>query len=340
MKIKDVYMKMEEAARLAFTSCPQFAPRVAPRRTVPEEGQKPSLGPRHSRHTLLIFSSTGRALFAQSVLQTMAIAAAANRTAIMQPRILTSFRPIASTLGNRVLRPRALSSYAPRPRVMVAATAESANERQDFTVTTPLYYVNAAPHMGSAYPTIAADTLARYQRLRGKRVRFVTGTDEHGEKIALAAAARGMSPQEHCDDIVTEYKKLWEQLSISYDHFVRTTEPKHAEMVKEVLDRVWKKGDIYKADYEGWYCVDCEEFKDEKEMDAAHTCPTHRKPCEHRKEGNYFFRLSKYEAEIQALLSENSTFVQPETRRNEVSSSGGGCGVAVHMAVDVLQQWM
>jgi methionyl-tRNA synthetase len=154
--------------------------------------------------------------------------------------------------------------------------------------------------MGSAYPTIAADVLARYQRLAGRRVRFLTGTDEHGEKIALAAAARGLTPQDHCDGVVADYKALWAALDISNDGFVRTTDPGHEALVAEVLQRVWDRGDIYKAAYSGWYCVDCEEYKDEKELvdlsqdkggsssssssgeGAQHACPTHRKPCQHR----------------------------------------------------------
>ncbi|WIA38275.1 hypothetical protein OEZ86_001615 [Tetradesmus obliquus] len=172
--------------------------------------------------------------------------------------------------------------------------------------------------MGSSYPTIAADVLARFQRLSGKRVRFLTGTDEHGEKIALAAAARSMSPQEHCDNIVQAYKELWAKLDIAYDGFIRTTDSQHEALVQEVLQRVWDKGDIYKASYSGWYCVDCEEYKDEKEMDGEHNCPTHRRPCQHREEENYFFALSKYQAQLEALLEGSGSFVQPASRRNEV----------------------
>mmetsp|Transcript_11687 Transcript_11687/g.20754 ORF Transcript_11687/g.20754 Transcript_11687/m.20754 type:complete len:564 (+) Transcript_11687:10-1701(+) len=188
----------------------------------------------------------------------------------------------------------------------------------DYTITTPLYYVNAPPHMGSAYPTIAADTAARYQRLQGRKVRFITGTDEHGEKIALAAAARGLEPKAHCDDIAQTYQDLWKQLDIKYDAFVRTTSPAHEALVVELLKRAWDKDDIYKANYEGWYCVDCEEFKDEKEMVGEHMCPTHRKPCQHRKEDNYFFRLSRYQKEIEALLASDTGFVEPSVRRNEL----------------------
>lgn len=190
-------------------------------------------------------------------------------------------------------------------------------EQQTYTITTPLYYVNAKPHMGSAYPTIAADVLARYQRLAGRRVRFLTGTDEHGEKIAAAAAARGMSPQEHCDDIATSYQALWAKLDIAPDGFVRTTDAPHEGLVREVLTRVWERGDIYKAAYSGYYCVDCEEYKDETELLPGAECPVHRKPCPHRSEENYFFALSRYQDQIEALI-EGTDFVAPASRRNEV----------------------
>ena len=172
--------------------------------------------------------------------------------------------------------------------------------------------------MGSAYPTIAADALARFHRLHGKKVTFITGTDEHGEKIALAAAKRGLGPKEHCDDIVSSYKQLWKDLHIDYDSFIRTTDPKHEELVKAVLERVWEGGDIYKAQYQGYYCVDCEEYKDEAEMDADHNCPIHRRVCQQRSEENYFFALSKYQTQLEALLTDNPEFVSPEARRNEV----------------------
>lgn len=217
-------------------------------------------------------------------------------------------------------------------------SSESSGE--PFTITTPLYYVNAAPHMGSAYPTIAADVLARYHRLTGRKVRYVTGTDEHGEKIALAAAAQDKSPQQHCDSIVEQYKALWSELDISYDSFIRTTAPQHESLVAEVLQRVWDKGDIYKAAYSGWYCIDCEEYKDEKELlmddsspDKSHQCPTHRKPCQHRSEENYFFALSKYQDQLQQLI-EHTEFVQvrplvsPREQRHNTSASAA-CSIAV-----------
>lgn len=229
--------------------------------------------------------------------------------------------------GHRLsLRPSIAPARQQRPSSLRCQSSDAAGE--PFTITTPLYYVNAAPHMGSAYPTIAADVLARYQRLAGRKVRYITGTDEHGEKIALAAAAQDMSPQQHCDSIVQQYQSLWTDLDISYDSFIRTTAPQHEALVAEVLQRVWDKGDIYKAAYSGWYCVDCEEYKDEKELlmvdesaaaagGGSHQCPTHRKPCQHRSEENYFFALSKYQEQLQELI-EHTDFVQPTSRRNEV----------------------
>ncbi|EFJ50750.1 hypothetical protein VOLCADRAFT_58186 [Volvox carteri f. nagariensis] len=213
----------------------------------------------------------------------------------------------------RRLDVRTCCSSCPSP-----APSSNPPNQDYFTITTPLYYVNAAPHMGSAYPTIAADVASRFQRLLGKRVRFLTGTDEHGEKIAAAASGRGLSPQEHCDDIVAQYTDLWDKLDIQYDRFVRTTESRLAELVVDVLVRCWERGDIYSADYEGWYCVDCEEFKGQSESQPR-GCPTHRKPCQHRKEANYFFRLSKYSKWIEELLSRED-FVQPASRRNELMS--------------------
>lgn len=187
-----------------------------------------------------------------------------------------------------------------------------------FVLTTPLYYVNAPPHMGSAYTTIAADAIARFQRLLGKKVIFITGTDEHGEKIASASAARGWTPSEHCDFVSQSYKALWKDLEISYDKFIRTTDPKHEAVVKEFYTMVFAKGDIYKADYEGIYCVNCEEYKDEKELLENDCCPVHLNPCVRRKEDNYFFALSKYKKQLEEKLQENPDFVQPASRLNEV----------------------
>lgn len=187
-----------------------------------------------------------------------------------------------------------------------------------FVLTTPLYYVNAPPHMGSAYTTIAADAIARFQRLLGKKVIFITGTDEHGEKIATAAASSGSSPSEHCDVVSQAYKELWKDLDIAYDKFIRTTESKHEAIVKEFYSKVLASGDIYRADYEGLYCVNCEEYKDEKELLDNNCCPMHLKPCVSRKEDNYFFALSKYQKRLEETLHQNPGFVQPSYRLHEV----------------------
>lgn len=198
-------------------------------------------------------------------------------------------------------------------------TGQSAEEGEpDYMLTTPLYYVNASPHMGSAYPTIAADALARFQRLQGRRVVFVTGTDEHGEKIALAAAANGRQPKEHCDLVAQDYRDLWHSLNISYDRFVRTTQMQHDKIVTEFFARVWDSGDIYRAEYEGLYCIACEEYKDEKELLEGNCCPIHRSACVSRKEDNFFFALSKYQSQLEELLRSNQDFVRPPFRKNEV----------------------
>lgn len=174
--------------------------------------------------------------------------------------------------------------------------------------------------MGSAYSTIAADAIARFQRLIGKKVIFITGTDEHGEKIATAAAACGSSPNDHCDAISQSYRALWKDLDISYDKFIRTTDPKHEAIVEEFYSRVLANGDIYRADYEGLYCVNCEEYKDEKELLEDNCCPMHLKPCVPRKEDNYFFALSKYQKRLEEILEHNPDFVQPSYRLNEVQN--------------------
>ncbi|CAN7061343.1 unnamed protein product [Brassica oleracea var. botrytis] len=209
---------------------------------------------------------------------------------------------------------------SPRRALYCTSTLESHDNAETFVLTTPLYYVNAPPHMGSAYTTIAADSIARFQRLLGKKVIFITGTDEHGEKIATSAAANGRNPSEHCDLISQSYRTLWKELDIAYDKFVRTTDPKHEAIVKEFYDRVFANGDIYRADYEGLYCVNCEEYKDEKELLQNNCCPVHQMPCVARKEDNYFFALSKYQKPLEEVLSQNPRFVQPSYRLNEVQT--------------------
>lgn len=188
-----------------------------------------------------------------------------------------------------------------------------------FTVTTPLYYVNGLPHIGSAYTTMAADAIARFERLQGKSVMFITGTDEHGQKIQRTAMDNGLEPQIHCDRVAAEFEALWQKLNIQYDRFSRTTSSSHAAIVKEFFGRVWEKGDIYLGEQKGWYCVSCEEFKEERDLLEGNRCPLHpNKEAEWRDEQNYFFRLSKYQAQLEALYQERPDFIQPESRRNEV----------------------
>jgi methionyl-tRNA synthetase len=188
-----------------------------------------------------------------------------------------------------------------------------------FALTTPLYYVNELPHIGSAYTTIAADVIARFQRLRGNSVLLITGTDEHGQKIQQTAERLGRSPQQHADQISAGFQQLWQQLEIHYNRFSRTTDPRHEAIVKEFFERVWQQGDIYLGQQQGWYCVACEEFKEERELLPDHFCALHpNRQAEWRDEQNYFFRLSKYQDRLEALYAEQPGFIQPDYRRNEV----------------------
>ncbi|XP_059317674.1 methionine--tRNA ligase, chloroplastic/mitochondrial [Lycium ferocissimum] len=241
--------------------------------------------------------------------------------------LLNSFNPTTrSYFKNQISFSKKLFSSSSRTALYCTCSSSksgnkdifSSNGGDEFVLTTPLYYVNAPPHMGSAYTTIAADAIARFQRLLEKKVIFITGTDEHGEKIATAAATNGSSPSEHCDVVSQAYKALWKDLDISYDKFIRTTDPKHEAVVKEFYSRVLANGDIYRADYEGLYCVNCEEYKDEKDLLDNNCCPTHLKPCVRRKEDNYFFALSKYQQQLEEVLRQNPGFVQPSYRLNEV----------------------
>ena len=189
-----------------------------------------------------------------------------------------------------------------------------------FYVTTPIYYVNDVPHIGHAYTTIAADTVARFHRLRGYDVFFLTGTDEHGLKIQKSAEEKGVSPKELADRNSGNFKRLWEFLGIEYTKFIRTTDPEHVELVKEVFTKSYENGDIYLGEYEGWYCVGCEEFKSEMELAEGNSCPIHMKPCEYIREPSYFFRLSKYQDKLLELYEEHPEFVRPDYRRNEIIS--------------------
>lgn len=198
---------------------------------------------------------------------------------------------------------------------------ENQASNKKFALTTPLYYVNDVPHIGSAYTTMIADVIARWKRLQGYSVMFITGTDEHGQKIQRTAEAKGLAPQEHCDQIVTSFESLWDKLNIHYDRFSRTTAKPHQSIVKEFFQRVWDQGDIYLDQQIGWYCVACEEFKEERELTENGSCQIHTNlKAEWRDEENYFFRLSKYQQKLAEFYAEKPEFIRPESRRNEVLS--------------------
>ena len=192
-----------------------------------------------------------------------------------------------------------------------------------FYITTPIYYVNAVPHLGTFYSTVVDDALARYHRARdGKEnVFFLTGLDEHGQKIERIAREKAMEPQAYTDEIAEKFKATWKRVGISNDDFIRTTEPRHKAAVAEMWKRLVDAGDIYEAEYEGMYCVGCEAAKTEDEVvtiDGEKVCPIHQRPVERVKEKNYFFRLSKYAPQLLEWYAQRPSPVQPESRRNEV----------------------
>lgn len=192
-----------------------------------------------------------------------------------------------------------------------------------FYVTTPIYYVNDIPHIGHAYTTIIADALARYQRLTGKKVYFLTGTDEHGQKIEKAAAEKGLKPKELADLVVVRYKELWQKLNISYDYFIRTTEEFHERGVQKIFQQLLAKGDIYKGTYQGWYCVSEENFLPEDvrlEPEGYKICPDCGRKALLLEEESYFFRLSAYQQPLLDFYAAHPRFVRPQSRMNEVVS--------------------
>ena len=166
-------------------------------------------------------------------------------------------------------------------------------DRQTFYVTTPIYYVNDVPHIGHAYTTVLADVLARYHRLLNMPTFFLTGTDEHGQKVQQAAAKQGISPQEQCDRTVVRFQQLWEKLEVTHDDFIRTTEERHTTIVQQILQDLYDRGEIYSSEYEGWYCVACERFYTEKDRDQG-LCPQCGRDVEQLVEENYFFQMRKY----------------------------------------------
>jgi methionyl-tRNA synthetase len=186
-----------------------------------------------------------------------------------------------------------------------------------FYITTPIYYVNAQPHLGHAYTTIATDVLARHMRQRGEDVFFLTGTDEHGEPVADAAHAQGLEPRELADRNAERFRALMPRLGVSNDYFIRTSDPRHELRVQEVLQRVHDNGHVYKGIYEGWYCPRCADFKVENEILEGNLCPIHEIPLVREREENWFFRLSHFQAPLEQLYREQPDFVMPEHHYNE-----------------------
>jgi methionyl-tRNA synthetase len=198
-------------------------------------------------------------------------------------------------------------------------------ERPSFYITTPIYYVNSVPHLGTAYTTIAADALARYRRMTGYDVHFLTGLDEHGQKVAQAAEHNGVSPQEWVDTIAPKFLEAWRLLDITNDDFIRTTDERHERGAQQFLQVLKDRGDLYQGRYEGWYCLPDETFYTEEQLTEERTCPQCGREVQFVKEDNWFFRLSAYQDRLLAYYAEHPDFIQPETRRNEVVSfvSGG-----------------
>jgi methionyl-tRNA synthetase len=186
-----------------------------------------------------------------------------------------------------------------------------------FYVTTPIYYVNAAPHLGHAYTTIAADVMARHHRQRGDDVFFLTGVDEHGEPVADAAKAQGLEPKELADRNAERFRALAPRLEATNDYFIRTSDPEHGKRVQEVLQRVYDNGYVHEGLYEGWYCPRCADFKVENEIEEGNRCPIHHIVLERHSEENYFFALSAFQERLEQLYADNPSFVAPRVRYNE-----------------------
>ena len=192
------------------------------------------------------------------------------------------------------------------------------SEKKTFYITTPIYYPSANLHIGHAYCTVMADTMTRYKRMQGYETYFLTGSDEHGQKIQRKAQEKGVTPIEYVDPIVDNFKKLWKKLYISNDDFIRTTEPRHMKVVQDIFKKVYEKGDIYKSEYEGYYCTPCETFFTERQLTEGHCCPDCGRETELVKEESYFFKMSKYQDRLLQYIEEHPDFIEPASRRNEM----------------------
>jgi len=192
------------------------------------------------------------------------------------------------------------------------------SDKPSFYITTPIYYPSDNLHIGHAYTTVAADTMTRYKKMRGFDAYFLTGSDEHGQKIQRRAAEAGVSPQEFVDRIIVNFKELWQVLEVENDDFIRTTDPAHMKYCQDLFQQIYDQGDIYKSEYEGWYCTSCETFFTELQVGGEHVCPDCGKPAERMKEESYFFKMSKYADRWLQFISEQPEFIQPDSRRHEM----------------------
>lgn len=191
-------------------------------------------------------------------------------------------------------------------------------KKKTFYLTTPIYYPNDKLHIGHAFSTVMADSMVRYKRMRGYDTYFLTGTDEHGQKIERAAKAAGKEPQEYVDNIVKGIRNLWKILLISNDDFLRTTEPRHKKVVQDIFQKIYDQGDIYKAEYEGWYCTPCETFFTERQVGEEKLCPDCQRAVEVVREESYFFKMSRYQERLLQYIEDHTDFIQPISRRNEM----------------------
>ena len=189
--------------------------------------------------------------------------------------------------------------------------------KKPYYITTPIYYPSTKLHIGNTYTTVAADAIARFKRLTGYDVMFLTGTDEHGQKIQRIAEEKGIKPIEHVDEVVAGIKDLWKMMNISYDKFIRTTDDYHIKAVQKIFKKLYDQGDIYKSSYEGWYCTPCESFWTETQLNNGN-CPDCGRPVEKSKEEAYFFKMSKYADRLIKYIEDNPNFIQPESRKNEM----------------------
>ncbi|MCF7926355.1 MAG: methionine--tRNA ligase [Candidatus Izimaplasma sp.] len=192
--------------------------------------------------------------------------------------------------------------------------------KKTFYITTPIYYPSGNLHIGNSYTTVLCDTLNRYKALKGYDTRYLTGMDEHGQKVETVAKERGLSPQEHVDNIAEDTKELWNLLDIEYDDFIRTTEPRHEQVIERIFEHLKSTGDIYKGHYEGYYCIHDESFFTETQLEEGHICPDCGRETKLLKEESYFLRLSKYEDWLLKFIEENPDFITPKSRKNEVVS--------------------